>query len=164
LSEQEAASQKRFQQSKADYLSMKSRQDAAAAQLAILGVSAGDLLEDGIQPYLEVKAPLSGYVAGLSINLGKYVNAGEPICDVIDKGETLLCLTAYEKDLADLSIGNQVQFRVNGMGKETFHAVLVSIGQEVDETSRSLEMYARVKETNPRFRPGMYVSARVEKK
>ena len=48
--------------------------------------------------------------------------------------------------------------------KETFHAVLVSIGQEVDETSRSLEMYARVKETNPRFRPGMYVSARVEKK
>ena len=43
LSEQEAASQKRFQQSKADYLSMKSRQDAAAAQLAILGVSAGDL-------------------------------------------------------------------------------------------------------------------------
>ena len=37
------------------------------------------------------------------------------------------------------------------MGKETFHAVLVSIGQEVDETSRSLEMYARVKETNPRF-------------
>jgi len=113
---------------------------------------------------LEVKAPLSGYVAGLSINLGKYVNAGEPICDVIDKGETLLCLTAYEKDLADLSIGNQVQFRVNGMGKETFHAVLISIGQEVDETSRSLEMYARVKETNPRFRPGMYVSARVEKK
>lgn len=164
LSEQEAASRKRFQQSKADYLSMKSRQDAAAAQLAILGVSAGDLLEDGIQPYLEVKAPLSGYVAGLSINLGKYVNAGEPICDVIDKGETLLCLTAYEKDLADLSIGNQVQFRVNGMGKETFHAVLISIGQEVDETSRSLEMYARVKETNPRFRPGMYVSARVEKK
>ena len=49
-------------------------------------------------------------------------------------------------------------------GKETFHAVLISIGQEVDETSRSLEMYARVKETNPRFRPGMYVSARVEKK
>lgn len=142
---------------------MKSRQDAAAAQLAILGVSAGDLLEDGIQPYLEVKAPLSGYVAGLSINLGKYVNAGEPICDVIDKGETLLCLTAYEKDLADLSIGNQVQFRVNGMGKETFHAVLISIDRRW--TRRAVpEMYARVKETNPRFRPGMYVSARVEKK
>lgn len=164
LSAQEAASQKRFQQSKADYLSMKSRKEAAAAQLSILGVSADELLSNGIHPYLDVKTPISGYVASLDINLGKYINAGQPICDVIDKGETLLCLTAYEKDLSDLSVGNLVQFRVNGMGKETFHAVLISIGQIVDETSRSLEIYARVKESNTRFRPGMYVTARVEKK
>ena len=164
LSAEEAASQKRFQQSKADYLSMKSRLEAAAAQLTILGVQPEELLQKGIRPYLEVKAPLSGYVAGLTINLGKYVNAGEPICDVIDKGETLLCLTAYEKDLSDLSVGNQVQFRVNGMGKETFHGTVISIGQEVDAVNRSLSVYVRVKESNSRFRPGMYVSARVEKK
>ncbi len=39
LSSQEAASQKRFQQSKADYLSMKSRLEAASAQLTLLNVS-----------------------------------------------------------------------------------------------------------------------------
>lgn len=164
LSKEEAASQKRFQQSKADYLSMKSRLEAAAAQLTILGIQPADVLKDGIRPYLEVKAPLSGYIAALAINLGKYVNAGEPICDVIDKGETLLCLTAYEKDLTDLEPGSRVQFRVNGMGKQLFNATLLSIGQQVDAVNRSLEIYARVKETNPRFRPGMYVTARVEKK
>ena len=58
LSEQEAASQKRFQQSKADYLSMKSRMEAAAAQLKLLQVDVNRLHEQGIQPYLEVKAPL----------------------------------------------------------------------------------------------------------
>lgn len=83
---------------------------------------------------------------------------------MIDKGETLLCLTAYEKDLADLSIGNQVQFRVNGMGKETFPC-----GLDLDRTGggRDEPFLGNVrsgKETNPRFRPGMYVSARVEKK
>lgn len=164
LSAQEAASQKRYQQSKADYLSMKSRREAAAAQLSILGVSIDDLLKNGIRPYLEVKAPLSGYITSLDINIGKYMNAGQPICEVIDKGETLLRLTAYEKDLNDLSVGSQVQFRVNGMGTENFHATLISIGQMVDETSRSLEIYARVKESNTRFRPGMYVTARVGKK
>lgn len=164
LSSQEAASQKRFQQSKADYLSMKSRLEAAAAQLTLLNVVSADLLKNGIQPYLEVKSPISGYVAGMTINLGKYVNAGESLCDVIDKGKTLLCLTAYEKDLTDLTIGNKVQFRVNGMGKETFHGIVLSIGQEVDPVSRSLEVYVHVKENNPRFRPGMYVTARVEKK
>lgn len=164
LSSQEAASQKRFQQSKADYLSMKSRLEAAAAQLTILGVDPADLLKSGIRPYLEVKSPLNGYVAGMAINLGKYLNAGEPVCDVIDKGETLLCLTAYEKDLDDLTPGSRIQFRVNGMGKQTFDATLLSIGQEVDAVNRSLEIYARVKGNNERFRPGMYVTARVEKK
>lgn len=164
LSSQEAASQKRFQQSKADYLSMKSRLEAAAAQLTILGVLPEDLQKNGIRPYLEVKSPLNGYVAGMKINIGKYVAAGESLCDVIDKGETLLCLTAYEKDLTDLAIGNRVQFRVNGMGKETFNGTLLSIGQEVDPVNRSVEVYVRVKENNTRFRPGMYVTARVEKK
>lgn len=163
LSQEEAASQKRFQQSKADYLSMKSRLEAAAAQLTILGVLPDQLLANGIHPYLEVKSPLSGYVAAMSINLGKYVEAGQPLCDVIDKGETLLCLTAYEKDLEDLEPGRRVQFRVNGMGEQTFNATLLSVGQVVDATSRSLDVYARVKELNPRFRPGMYVTARVEK-
>lgn len=164
LSSQEAASQKRFQQSKADYLSMKSRLEAAAAQLTILGISPSDLLAEGIHPYLEVKSPLNGYIANMQINLGKYINAGETICEVIDKGETLLCLTAYEKDLDDLTPGSRVQFRVNGMGKQTFEATLLSIGQMVDEVNRSLEIYARVKRNNERFRPGMYVTARVEKK
>lgn len=163
LSAEEAASQKRFQQSKADYLSMKSRLEAAGAQLTILDVAPEELQKKGIRPYLEVKAPLSGYVSSMGINLGKYVNAGEPICDVIDKGETLLCLTAYEKDLQDLESGKHVQFRVNGMGEQTFNAVVLSVGQSIDETSRSLEVYARVKDANSRFRPGMYVAARVEK-
>ncbi|MCD8267650.1 MAG: efflux RND transporter periplasmic adaptor subunit [Parabacteroides sp.] len=164
LSSQEAASQKRFQQSKADYLSMKSRLEAAAAQLMILGVSPADLLQADIRPYLEVKSPLNGYVSGMTINLGKYQEAGEPVCEVIDKVETLLCLTAYEKDLDDLTPGSRVQFRVNGMGKQTFEATLLSIGQQVDAVNRSLEVYARVKGNNERFRPGMYVTARVEKK
>lgn len=163
LASQEAASQKRLQQSKANYLSMKSRLEAAAAQLTILGVPAEELLQKGIRPYLEVKSPLNGYVANMAINLGKYINAGEPICDIIDKGETLICLTAYEKDLENLEAGKRIQFRVNGMGEQTFHATVLSIGQVVDETNRSLEIYGRVKESNPRFRPGMYVSARVEK-
>lgn len=163
LASQEAASQKRLQQSKADYLSIKSRLEAAAAQLTILGVPAEELLQKGIRPYLEVKSPLNGYVANMAINLGKYINAGEPICDIINKGETLICLTAYEKDLENLEAGKRIQFRVNGMGEQTFHATVLSIGQVVDETNRSLEIYGRVKESNPRFRPGMYVSARVEK-
>lgn len=164
LSAEQAASQKKFQQSKADYLSMKSRTAAAAAQLALLGVSPETLLEQGIQPYLQVKAPISGYIADVNINAGKYINAGEAICEIVDKSHTLLRLTTYEKDLADMKVGNPVQFRVNGMGKTVFKATLLSIGQKVDEDTRSVEVYARVDTMSSQFRPGMYVTARIIKK
>lgn len=163
LSAEQAASQKKFQQSKADYLSMKSKMEAAAAQLNLLGVSPETLLQQGIQPYLQVKAPISGYVADVEMNVGKYMNPGEPLCEIVDKSHTLLRLTTYEKDLADMKVGNPVQFRVNGMGKTVFKATLISIGQKVDEDTRSVEVYARVDTTNGQFRPGMYVTARIMK-
>lgn len=163
LSDNQAASQKKFQQSKADYLSMKSRQDAAAAQLSLLGIHPGTLLENGIQPLLEVKAPINGYAASVAMNIGKYIEPGEALCELIDKTSPMLCLTTYEKDLADIRVGCPVEFRVNGMGKETFHGTVVSIGQKVDEVNRSLDVYATVQETNPEFRPGMYVSAHIQK-
>lgn len=163
LSAEQAASQKRLQQSKADYLSMKSRMEAAAAQLKLLGVSPETLLQSGIQQSLLVKSPISGYVADVQMNVGKYMNAGEALCEVVDKSQTLLRLTTYEKDLADMKEGNPVQFRVNGMGKTTFEATLISIGQKVDEVTRSVEVFARVNASNPQFRPGMYVTARIKK-
>lgn len=164
LSAEQAASQKKFQQSKADYLSMKSRQDAAAAQLSLLGVAPETLLKSGIRPLLEVKAPISGYVANVAMNIGKYINPGEALCEIIDKSAPMLCLTTYEKDLADIQVGNSVQFRVNGMGTQTFNGTVVSIGQKVDETNRSLEVYSSIKETNAQFRPGMYVTAHIHKR
>lgn len=163
LSAEQAASQKKFQQSKADYLSMKSRQDAAAAQLFLLGVKPETLLEEGIQPLLEVKAPISGYITNVAMNMGKYINPGEALCEVIDKSAPILCLTTYEKDLPDMRMGSPVEFRVNGMGTQTFNGTVISIGQKVDEVNRSLEVYASVKETNTQFRPGMYVTAHVQK-
>ena len=49
------------------------------------------------------------------------------------------------------------------MGIQTFHGIVISIGQKVDETNRSLEVYASIKEENIQFRPGMYVTAHIQK-
>lgn len=161
LSQEEASSQKRFQQSKADYLSMKSRLEAADARLTLLGTDIRTLKEKGIRLYLEIKAPLTGYVTNTNLNIGKYLQAGDPVCDVIDKSLLLLQLTAYEKDLPKLKPGSTIAFRVNGMEKQTFEATLLSIDQMVNDENRSIKVYAKVKNTHPLFRPGMYVSATI---
>lgn len=162
LGERDAASQKKVQQSKADYLSMKARCMAAEARLKALGVSPQTLQTQGISPYLSVEAPISGYVTRLTANLGKYLEVGEPLCDLINKSQLLLQLTVYEKDLSLMRTGGAAEFRVNGMGKQTFAATIVSIDQSVDPTDYSIKVYARVQSSCPDFRPGMYVRARVK--
>lgn len=160
----ESASLKRMQQSKADYLSMKSRMEAAAAQLTLLGTDTATLNQKGIRTYLEVRAPRNGYVTNMDINAGKYYAAGEPVCDVIDKSTPMLQLTAYEKDLDKLLPGSCFTFKVNGMPDSTFSAELISVDQMVDNMNRSIKVYARITQACPNFRPGIYVSAQITDK
>lgn len=164
LAGEQAASQKKLQQAKADYLSAKSRKQAAAAQLSLLGIRAEELPAQGIHSLLEVKAPINGFAGNVQMNVGKYVAEGESLCEIINKNEMLLRLVTYEKDLADIQVGDTVEFMVNGIGKQQFEATLLSIGQQVDEVSRSLEVYARVNRPDPLFRPGMYVTAQIRRK
>lgn len=161
LSQEEATSGKRLQQSKAEYLSMKSRKEASAAQLELLGVSPKRISENGIMATLEIKAPVGGYVANLNVNQGKHITAGQAICDIVNKSRTLLKLTAYEKDLSRLKVGNKIKFRVNGISGTDFDATILTIGQNIDATNRSLEVYAQSLSNHPDFRPGMYVTAKL---
>lgn len=162
LGTKDAASQKKVQQSKADYLAMKSRAMAAEAQLRALGVNLQQIKNGGIMTYLPITAPISGYVTNLNANTGKYIEEGSPICDVINKTSPLLQLTVYEKDLQLMTVGKELAFRVNGMGKKTFSATIISIDQAVDKTDYSIKAYARVKDAHQSFRPGMYVRAKIK--
>ncbi len=164
LSREEASSQKRFQQSKAEYLSMRSRMDAAAAQLALLGVDTTRLLAGGIIPYLDIKAPISGYAADVKMNIGRHFDVGEPLCEIVNKSDMMLRLTAYEKDLANLRAGDRVEFRVNGIEGETFQGVITMVGQQVNNENRPIDVYVRIEGQNPQFRPGMYAMARIARK
>lgn len=163
LASQQASSQKKSQQSKADYMSMKSKLQASAAQLSLYGITPATLLHKGIQPYLYVKAPISGYVSNVKTNIGKYMQEGDALCEVIDKSSPMLCLNSYEKDITKMRVGSTIEFRVAGLGGNTFRARIISISQNVNEESRSLEVYATILSNNAQFRPGMYVTARFTK-
>jgi len=158
----DVSSKKIYQQSKADYFTMKSRREAAAAQLVMLGFDVSRIISSGIVPYLELRSPINGYVANVQANIGRYISAGNVVCDIIDKEITMLKLTIYEKDIDRIKFGDKIEFRVNGIVGQTFNATVVSLGQMVDNISRSIEVYATVIDKNRQFRPGMYVSAQVK--
>jgi cobalt-zinc-cadmium efflux system membrane fusion protein len=160
LLEGQAASEKKFQQSKAEYLAMRSKMQSAAAQLSLLGVTPTTLLTKGIQQFLIVRAPISGYVSSVSMNIGKYMNTGDVLCEIVDKSSAMLRLVSYEKDIVAVKVGTRLKFRANSLGDKAYDATVISVGQSVDPSNRSSEIYARIDKMVPQFRPGMYVTAR----
>lgn len=161
LAQQDITSQKRLQECKSEYLSAKSNKEAMAAKLSMLNVNASELEKNGILDKLEVRAPQSGYISEVMVNQGKFVAAGDMICQIINKNQILLELIAYEKDLGEVAIGHKIQFKANGLGNELFSASITAIDQRVDPVNRSVKVYAKVDVANPAFRPGMYVIAMI---
>lgn len=163
LNQGEAASLKTLQQSRSEYLTMQTRMQAAAAMLDQLGVTANDLHTSGIQSVLSVKSTIGGFVSNMGMNIGKNIPAGTPLCEVVDKQNMLIRLTVYERDIVNFQTNTSIEFRVNGLDDQAFQAKVISIGQEVNDISRSLEIYARIEKSDARFRPGMYVLGRIVK-
>lgn len=163
LASHEAASQKKLQQCKAEYLSQRSTLEGAKAQLKLLNISTARLRRNGISPYLSIAASASGYITNMNINKGQYLNAGETICNIINKAETMILLTAYEKELPYIKKGDKIEFSVNGIPGRTFPAEIYAIDQMVDQKKGSINVYAKAKESDKLFRQGMYVNAIIKK-
>ncbi len=163
LNQQNANTKKRLEESRAEFLSMKAKREAMQAQIVLLGVDPISVM-NSIIPLLEIKSPIAGYISKVNINPGKYIEAGTPICEVLDKSETMLKLALYEKDIEKINVGDYITFSVNSMKNKKFSAKIISIGQQVDELNRSLEVYAQVYDKNQNFRPGIYVTANLTKK
>lgn len=99
----------------------------------------------------------------MNINKGQYINTGETICNILNKAETMIQLTAYEKDLPYIKKGDLITFTVNGISDRTFSAVIYAIDQMVDQKKGSISVYAKAKESDKLFRQGMYVNAIIKK-
>lgn len=161
LVNEEVASRKKLQQSKADYLAMKSRRDASFSQLTLLGVDPSQIRKSGILLVQEVRSPIDGYVTNVQINIGKIIDPQAILCDVINKSNPILNLTVYERDIHRIKTGNRIEFKVNSFDDESYFGEVSHIGQAVDEINRSLSVYVKIEKCNPAFRPGMYVNAKI---
>ena len=74
-----------MEERKGEYLWMKRGVDGGGGELVILGVDGGSLERKGIEGYLEIKGGLKGYVRKMKVKVGKYLNVGEGVWDVIEK-------------------------------------------------------------------------------
>jgi cobalt-zinc-cadmium efflux system membrane fusion protein len=109
-----------------------------------------------------LRATISGRIALLSASLGQVVSGTEDILTIVDADELWAVLRVYERDLGDLAIGANVQIRVATYAEQVFPAIIALTGETVDPVTRTVEVRAKLDNTDGKLKPGMTAEASIE--
>lgn len=164
LASDNISSQKQLQEAETRYVSAKATLEASLASLALLNINPADLDKSGIKSSFSLKAPINGSITSTTLNLGKSINPGESLFDLIDKNHMHVNLQIFESDLPHLTLGDMVEFNLISHPEERFEAFIQYIGEKVDASNRSVEVIAHIKEPKDVFKEGMYVNGIIHSK
>ena len=125
--------------------------DVASAQLAAARLE----LEKS-----RLEAPWPGTVARKLVEVGDYVNPGQPVIELIDVARVKVRAPAPSSDVPFLRRGLPVAIQIDSLPGEVFEGQVTRLAAELDAAARTLDVEVEIDNPSGRLRPGM--SARLE--
>lgn len=172
LSELEVSRQKELQAGNAGALKnlqsveselkvLKARKMSLQKQLELVGINANSLTSENLQSVINITSPINGIVSNVLVNIGSFVDASNPIAEIIDNTQLHLDLYVYEKDLQKIKVGQTIHFTLtNNAGKE-YDADVYAISNTFEQSTKAVAVHAMVKGDKLGLIDGMSISALV---
>jgi Cu(I)/Ag(I) efflux system membrane fusion protein len=110
----------------------------------------------------DIVSDQSGVVTQRNISVGDYVNTGAPLFNVVNLNKLWVLLDAYESDLSQLSIGNEIKFTVAGLPDETFSVKVSFIDPILNANTRAASIRAEISNSGSKLKPEMFVTAKIQ--
>lgn len=137
----------------------------ASQELVTLGLSreAVEALRAGkdTSPLMDVVAPFDGVVVEASAVLGEQVAPDRPMFAIADMERMWVTIDVREGDLSKIEQGQRVLFRVEGIAGTGFSGKVVATGGEVDDRTRTVPVFAEVKNARGLLRARMFGTAEI---
>lgn len=161
LNESKASSDKVFQQSVAEYTSLKVQLKSLSEKLKLIGLYAEHLNHDNISKNIRIASPISGYVSKVNVNTGKYVNPSDVLFEILNVNNSRLLLNVFEKDIDNIFIGQKLFAYSNNFPDKRYQCEVVLIGKDFSE-KRSIDVYCSFENYDKSLVPGMFMNAEIE--
>jgi len=161
LSRENVSASKIFQQVTSEYNSLQATVGALEEQLKILNIDHATLTKSNIRSTVNLYSPISGHVTAVNVNIGKFVNPQDVICEIVDTDHLHAELTVFEKDISKIRKGQKIRFiLVNESGKERTASVYL-INRQISE-ERTIRVHAHLDKEDPNLMPNMFLKALIE--
>ncbi|GIV43001.1 MAG: hemolysin D [Bacteroidia bacterium] len=160
LKEAQATSTKNFEELQMNYESHKILIKSLEKKLELLGIDIQKLNENTLNNQIEIRSPINGYVSAIALNTGKYAQPTDILMELIDVSDIHLVLSVYEKDIAQLQLGQKVKVYSNENPSKIYWANIISIGKKINE-NRMLEVDCHIEGSKEGLVAGYYMNAEI---
>jgi len=156
---------KNFFTSEAELKVAEANLDAAEKKLHVLGFSEEQVKTISethqINPIITLFAPLRGKIVENKSVLGAMIDQETEILTIMDP--TLLWIDAeiYEKDIAKIKIGQEVEATVPAHPEETFKGKITYISDVLKEETRTITVRTEVENKSYKLKPGMFANIKI---
>lgn len=117
-----------------------------------------------VQPNITVYADQSGVVLKRRVAVGDYVKEGAVLFDITNLDRLWVLFDAYEEDLAEVRLGNLVEYTVASLPGRTFKARISFIDPVINPQTRVASLRAEVVNTGGLLKPDMFVRGTIKVK
>lgn len=108
-----------------------------------------------------VRAPFSGELGLRRINLGQYLNAGDPVATLTDLRELYANFALPQQLLGQLRTGQRVEVRTDAFPGRTFEGRVTALEPHVAGDTRNVTVQAALANPDLALRPGLFVQVRL---
>ena len=104
-----------------------------------------------------IRAPFDGFVGIRRINIGDYATIGQQLVDVVQLDPLRVAFSVPETLLPKVQPGQPVSVSVDAYPDQTFMGEIIAVAPKTDIQGHSLEVRARLPNTDLKLRPGLFV-------
>jgi membrane fusion protein (multidrug efflux system) len=109
----------------------------------------------------QIRAPFAGVLGIRQVDLGQYLNAGDPIVPLQATDPIYVNFSVPQQQVAEVRVGRDVRVTAAGAGARELEGRITAVDSVVDEATRNVQVQATLANPEGELRPGMFVEARV---
>lgn len=161
LNSSQAVSEKNYQLAESEFAKQKITLKSLEEKLKLIHINPASLTVNTISKSVNIYAPISGMITKIDVNIGKYVNATDMLFQIMDNQSMYAKLNVYEKDAANLAIGQKIKVYTNTQ-PDVFYETQVEYVNKSYSDESAIEVYAKISNSTNKLIPGNYINAIIE--
>lgn len=161
LNASQAVSEKNFQLSESEFAKQRITLKSLEEKLKLIQINPVTLTANSISKSVNIYAPISGMITKVDVNIGKYVSATDILFQIMDNQSMYAKLNVFEKDAANLSIGQKIKVFTNSQPDVFYETKIEFVNKSYSDES-AIEVYAKIFNTTKKLIPGNYINALIQ--